>query len=97
MLDYRPQNTTRSTPQHGRTTTKKTVGASANTAKYLAAEACFEAADAAVQVHGGRGIAREYDVERYFREARLTRLVPITQELALNDLGENVLGLPRSY
>jgi acyl-CoA dehydrogenase len=76
---------------------QKTVGASANAAKYLAAEACFEAADAAVQAHGGRGIAREYDVERYFREARLTRLVPITQELALNYLGENVLGLPRSY
>jgi acyl-CoA dehydrogenase len=76
---------------------QKTVGASANTAKYLAAEAAFEAADAAVQVHGGRGIAREYDVERYFREARLTRLVPITQELALNYLGENVLRLPRSY
>lgn len=74
-----------------------TVGASANTAKYLAAEAAFAAADAAVQAHGGRGIAREYDVERYFREARLTRLVPITQELALNYLGENVLGLSRSY
>lgn len=76
---------------------QKTVGASANTAKYLAAEAAFAAADAAVQTHGGRGIAREYDVERYFREARLTRLVPITQELALNYLGENVLDLPRSY
>ena len=44
-----------------------------------------------------RRVAREYDVERYFREARLTRLVPITQELVLNYLGENVLGLPRSY
>lgn len=76
---------------------QKTVGALANTAKYLAADAAFEAADAAVQTHGGRGVAREYDVERYFREARLTRLVPITQELALNYLGENVLGLPRSY
>lgn len=75
----------------------KAVGAWANTAKYLASEATFEAADAAVQTHGGRGVAREYDVERYFREARLTRLVPITQELALNYLGENVLGLPRSY
>lgn len=73
------------------------VGARANAAKYLAAEACFEAADAAVQTHGGFGVAREYDVERYFREARLTRLVPITQELALNYIGETVLGLPRSY
>ncbi|MFC6905661.1 acyl-CoA dehydrogenase family protein [Halalkalicoccus tibetensis] len=75
----------------------KTIGTWANVAKYLASEACFEAADAAVQTHGGRGVAREYDVERYFREARLTRLVPITQELALNYVGENVLGLPRSF
>jgi acyl-CoA dehydrogenase len=73
------------------------IGARANTAKFLAADAAFEAADAAVQTHGGFGVAREYDVERYFREARLTRLVPITQELVLNYLGENVLGLPRSY
>ncbi|MFA9428410.1 acyl-CoA dehydrogenase family protein [Natronorubrum sp. A-ect3] len=73
------------------------VGAQANMAKYLAAEAAFTAADAAVQAHGGFGVAREYDVERYFREARLTRLVPITQELVLNYIGENVLGLPRSY
>lgn len=73
------------------------VGAQANVAKFLAADAAFEAADAAVQTHGGFGVAREYDVERYFREARLTRLVPITQELVLNYLGEKVLGLPRSY
>ncbi|RLM50185.1 acyl-CoA dehydrogenase family protein [Halorubrum sp. Atlit-28R] len=73
------------------------AGAEANVAKYLAAEAAFEAADAAVQTHGGFGVAREYDVERYFREARLTRLVPVTQQLALNYLGERVLGLPRSY
>jgi acyl-CoA dehydrogenase len=73
------------------------VGGQANMAKFLAADAAFEAADAAVQTHGGFGVAREYDVERYFREARLTRLVPITQELALNYIGENVLDLPRSY
>nr|WP_264556231.1 acyl-CoA dehydrogenase family protein [Halocatena marina] len=73
------------------------VGTRANTAKYLTAEAAFDAADTAVQAHGGRGVARAYDAERYFREARLTRLVPITQELALNYLGESVLGLPRSY
>lgn len=77
--------------------TQKDVGALANMSKYLAADAAFQAADAAVQTHGGFGIAREYDVERFFREARLTRLVPITQELALNYIGENVLGLPRSY
>src|SRR5699024_8287731 len=75
----------------------KNVGARANMSKFLAAKAAFEAADAAVQTHGGFGIAREYDVERYFREARLTRLVPITQQLALNFIGENVLDLPRSY
>lgn len=73
------------------------LGARANVAKYLAADAAFEAADAAVQTHGGFGVAREYDVERYLREARLARLVPVTQELALNYIGENVLGLPRSY
>jgi acyl-CoA dehydrogenase len=74
------------------------AGAEANVAKYLAAEAAFEAADAAVQTHGGFGVAREYDVERYFREAeaRLTRLVPVTQQLASNYLGERVLGLPQS-
>lgn len=73
------------------------AGARANTAKFLAADAAFEAADIAVQTHGGFGVAREYDVERYFREARLTRLVPITQQLVLNYLGNSVLGLPRSY
>ena len=73
------------------------LGALANMSKYLAAEAAFEAADAAVQTHGGFGVATEYDVERYFREARLTRLVPVTQQLALNYVGEKVLGLPRSY
>lgn len=65
-------------------------------AKYLAAEVAFEA-DVAVQAHGGFEVAREYDVERYFREARLTRLVPITQRLVLNYLGTKVLGLPKSY
>lgn len=75
----------------------KDIGVRANTAKYLSAQACFQAADVAVQTHGGFGVAREYDVERYFREARLTRLVPITQQLVLNYVSENVLGLPRSY
>ncbi|WP_254538522.1 acyl-CoA dehydrogenase family protein [Halomarina litorea] len=73
------------------------LGAYANMAKFLSADAAFEAADAAVQTHGGFGVATEYDVERYFREARLTRLVPITQQLVLNYIGEKVLGLPRSY
>jgi len=76
---------------------REELGAHANMAKFLSADAAFEAADAAVQTHGGFGVATEYDVERYFREARLTRLVPIAQELALNYIGENVLDLPRSY
>ena len=72
-------------------------GREANTAKYLCAEAGFEAADRAVQMHGGMGYAREYHVERYFREARLLRIAPISQEMVLNYIGEHVLGLPRSY
>jgi acyl-CoA dehydrogenase len=76
---------------------RQMAGVHANMAKYLAAESAFEAADIAVQAHGGFGVAREYDVERYMREARLTRLVPIAQELVLNYLGTKALGLPRSY
>jgi len=72
-------------------------GREANTAKYLAAEACWLAADRAVQTLGGMGYAAEYHVERYFREARLLRIAPVSQELALSYLGEHVLGLPRSY
>ena len=72
-------------------------GREANTAKYLCADAGFEAADRAVQTHGGMGYAAEYHVERYFREARLLRIAPISQEMVLNYLGEHVLGLPRSY
>ena len=72
-------------------------GREANTAKWLCAEAGFFAADAAVQTHGGMGYATEYDVERYFREARLMRLAPVSQEMALNYIAHNVLGLPKSY
>ncbi|TCP51862.1 acyl-CoA dehydrogenase [Tamaricihabitans halophyticus] len=72
-------------------------GAEANMAKFLCADAGFQAADAAVQTHGGMGYAREYHVERYFREARLMRLAPISQEMVLNYLAQHVLGLPRSY
>jgi acyl-CoA dehydrogenase len=72
-------------------------GREANSAKYLCAEAGFEAADRAVQMHGGMGYAREYHVERYFREARLLRIAPISQEMILNYVAEHVLGLPRSY
>lgn len=69
----------------------------ANAAKWLAAEAGFYAADRAVQTLGGMGYATEYDVERWFREARLQRLAPVSQEMALNYVAQNVLGLPRSY
>jgi acyl-CoA dehydrogenase len=69
----------------------------ANTAKYLAAEAAFFAADQAVQTHGGLGYATEYHVERYWREARLQRLVPVSQEMTCNFVAQQVLGLPRSY
>jgi acyl-CoA dehydrogenase len=72
-------------------------GEEANLAKYLAAEAGFAAADHAVQVHGGFGYAEEYHVARYWREARLMKIAPITQELVLAYVSEHVLGLPRSY
>lgn len=73
------------------------AGTMANSAKYLACNACFNAADTAVQTHGGFGVAKEYDVERLFRNARLTRIAPVSEEMMLNYIGENVLGLPRSY
>jgi acyl-CoA dehydrogenase len=69
----------------------------ANTAKYLAAEASYAAADQAVQTHGGLGYATEYHVERYWREARIQRLAPISQEMTLNYIAQHALGLPKSY
>ena len=75
----------------------KPCGREANTAKYLCAEAGFEAADRALQTHGGMGYSEEYHVARYFREARLMRIAPISQEMILNYLGSHVLGMPRSY
>ncbi len=72
-------------------------GREANMAKYLCADAGFAAADQAVQTHGGMGYAREYHVERYFREARLLRLAPVSQEMVLSYVSQHVLGLPRSY
>jgi acyl-CoA dehydrogenase len=72
-------------------------GEQANLAKYLAAEAGYLAADRAMQTHGGLGYALEYHVERYWREARIMRIAPVSQEMTLNFLAQNVLGLPRSY
>ncbi|MGK8486497.1 acyl-CoA dehydrogenase family protein [Nocardia asiatica] len=75
----------------------KSCGREANTAKYLCADAGFTAADRALQTHGGMGYAEEYHVARYFREARVMRIAPISQEMILNYLGSHALGLPRSY
>ncbi len=72
-------------------------GAEANMAKMLAADASFEAANAAIQTHGGFGFAEEYDVERKFRETRLYQVAPISTNLILSYLAEHVLGMPRSY
>jgi acyl-CoA dehydrogenase len=73
------------------------VGEAANIAAYMAREAASKATDEAVQTHGGYGIAVEYDVERYYREARLAHIAPISDEMILNYIGEHVLELPRSY
>jgi acyl-CoA dehydrogenase len=72
-------------------------GAEANAAKYLAAEAGFAAAEAAVLTHGGMGYAQEYQVERYFRESMIPRIAPVSRELILSHIAEKVLGLPKSY
>ncbi len=75
----------------------KPCGREANTAKYLCADAGFGAADRALQLHGGMGYSEEYHVSRYFRESRLMKIAPVSQEMVLNFLGEHVLGMPRSY
>lgn len=75
----------------------KPCGADANAAKYLAAEASFEACTRAIQTHGGYGYAREFYVERFLREAMLTKLVPVSPNLVLCYVAEQVLGLPKSY
>jgi acyl-CoA dehydrogenase len=76
---------------------KEPCGAQANMAKYLAAKASWEAANACIQFHGGFGFACEYDVERKFRETRLYQVAPISTNLILAYVAEHVLGLPRSY
>lgn len=72
-------------------------GREANAAKFLAAKAGYEAADAALQTHGGFGYSKEYHVERLWREVRLLRITPVSQEMVLNYLANKVLGLPKSY
>jgi acyl-CoA dehydrogenase len=72
-------------------------GAEANMAKLLASEASWQAANACLDTHGGFGFAREYDIERKFRETRLYTVAPVSNNLVLAYLGQHVLGLPRSY
>ncbi|MDR3506697.1 MAG: acyl-CoA/acyl-ACP dehydrogenase [Caulobacteraceae bacterium] len=75
----------------------KDCGAEANAAKYLGAEAGFHACENSVLAHGGMGYAKEYYVERYFREAMIARIAPVSREMILNFIAERVLGLPKSY
>jgi acyl-CoA dehydrogenase len=72
-------------------------GAAANAAKYLAGEAGFHACEQAVMTHGGFGYAKEYHVERYFREVLIPRIAPVSPQLILSFIAEKVLGLPKSY
>jgi acyl-CoA dehydrogenase len=75
----------------------RSCGAEANAAKFFCAEAGFRACETAVLTHGGMGYAKEYHVERYFREAMLPRIAPISPQLILSFIAEKVLGLPKSY
>ncbi|MBH1964805.1 MAG: acyl-CoA/acyl-ACP dehydrogenase [Comamonadaceae bacterium] len=75
----------------------RSCGAEANAAKYFCAEAGFRACETAVLTHGGFGYAKEYHVERYMREAMLTRIAPISPQLILSFIAEKVLNLPKSY
>jgi acyl-CoA dehydrogenase len=75
----------------------KPCGAEANAAKYFAGEAGFKACETAVLTHGGMGYAKEFHVERYFREAMIARIAPVSPQLILCYIAERVLGLPKSY
>ena len=75
----------------------KDCGADANIAKLLASEAAWKAAEAAMQTHGGFSYAREYDIERKWRDTRLTQIAPISTNMILAYVGQHVLGMPRSY
>ena len=75
----------------------KPCGAEANAAKFLGARAGHDAAMQAVLTHGGMGYAKEFHVERLLREVILTRIAPVTEQMILSFIGENVLGLPKSY
>ena len=73
------------------------IGPEANVSKYLAAEASFKCGDTCIQTFGGYGFAKEYVIERKFRETRLYRVAPISSNLILSYVGEKILGMPRSY
>ena len=75
----------------------KSCGAEANMSKLLASQAAWDAANACMDTHGGYGFAREFDVERKFRETRLYMTAPVSNNMVLNFVSQNVLGLPRSY
>lgn len=75
----------------------QSCGAEANAGKFLGARAAFDACTKAVMTHGGMGYAREYQVERLFRESMLPRIAPVTEQLILSFIAERVLGLPKSY
>jgi acyl-CoA dehydrogenase len=75
----------------------RNCGAEANAAKFFCAEAGYRACETAVLTHGGMGYAKEYHVERYFREAMLPRIAPVSIQLILSFIAEKVLGLPKSY
>jgi acyl-CoA dehydrogenase len=72
-------------------------GSDANIAKLLASEACWRAAEAAMQTFGGFAFAREYDIERKWRECRVYQVAPVSTNLILAHLAQHVLGLERSY
>lgn len=75
----------------------KPCGAEANAAKFLSAQAGHQAAERAVLTHGGMGVAKEYNVERLYRESMIMRIAPISEQMIMNFIGEHVLGMPKSY
>lgn len=77
--------------------TQEAVGAAANSAKYLAAEASYNATQRAILAHGGMGFAAEFDVERYHRESWVPRIAPVSREMIMNYISERVFNFPKSY
>jgi acyl-CoA dehydrogenase len=75
----------------------KPCGVEANAAKYLGGEAAFKACETALMTHGGMGYAKEFHVERYLREALITRIAPVSPQMILCFIAEKALGLPKSY